>query len=264
MRTSSKRPYNVGLFQVFELGLLEIKCHIIDSLAYAGGQCIELYPDKPIYDIPAVPVCTGKELTDNLLKQIEPFGATFHLGQEVTTVEKQEDGRFFVMYHWHGSSGGGAVKGRDGFQCIGLMISLGGLTLPNVEGYEQAYPVRILRQELRTDTAGAGQFRGIYLQGNEHARELLTAWMEPFRDLGLTVVSNQSVGSTDHVAFDEVGLPGFQFLQDHIPGTGGHTNMDFYDAIQPEDLMKNAVIMASYAYHAAMSDERVPRKTPAK
>src|SRR5512144_2630585 len=86
----------VGLFQVFELGLLEIKAHIIDSLAYPGGQCIELYPDKPIYDIPAVPVCTGKELTDNLLKQIEPFGATFHLGQEVTVVEKQGDGRFFV------------------------------------------------------------------------------------------------------------------------------------------------------------------------
>ncbi len=86
----------VGLFQIFELGLLEIKAHIIDSLAYPGGQCIELYPDKPIYDIPALPVVTGKELTDNLLKQIEPFGATFHLGQEVTTVEKQEDGRFFV------------------------------------------------------------------------------------------------------------------------------------------------------------------------
>ncbi len=86
----------VGLFQVFELGLLEIKAHIIDSLAYPGGQCIELYPDKPIYDIPAVPVCTGKELTDNLRKQIEPFEATFHLGQEVTTVRKQDDGRFFV------------------------------------------------------------------------------------------------------------------------------------------------------------------------
>jgi thioredoxin reductase (NADPH) len=86
----------VGLFQVFELGLLEIKAHIIDSLAYAGGQCIELYPDKPIYDIPAVPVCTGKELTDNLLKQIEPFGATFHLGQEVNGLAKQEDGRFLV------------------------------------------------------------------------------------------------------------------------------------------------------------------------
>jgi thioredoxin reductase (NADPH) len=86
----------VGLFQVFELGLLEIKAHIIDSLAYPGGQCIELYPDKPIYDIPAVPVCTGKELTDNLLKQIEPFGATFHLGQEVSVVERKDDGRFYV------------------------------------------------------------------------------------------------------------------------------------------------------------------------
>jgi thioredoxin reductase (NADPH) len=86
----------VGLFQVFELGLLEIKAHIIDSLAYPGGQCIELYPDKPIYDIPAVPVCTGKELTDNLLKQIEPFGATFHLGQEVAEVQRRSDGRFDV------------------------------------------------------------------------------------------------------------------------------------------------------------------------
>lgn len=86
----------VGLFQVFELGLLEIKAHVIDSLAYPGGQPIELYPDKPIYDIPAIPVCTGKELTDGLMKQIEPFGATFHLGQTVTTVQKQDDGRFFV------------------------------------------------------------------------------------------------------------------------------------------------------------------------
>ena len=73
---------------MFELGLLEIKSHVIDSLAYPGGQPVELYPDKPIYDIPAIPVCTGQELTDSLLKQIEPFGATFHLGQEVVTVDK--------------------------------------------------------------------------------------------------------------------------------------------------------------------------------
>ena len=84
----------VGLFQVFELGLLEIKAHVIDSLTAVGGQCVELYPDKPIYDIPAVPVCTGQELTDNLLKQIEPFEPTFHLGQEVTLVVRREDGRF--------------------------------------------------------------------------------------------------------------------------------------------------------------------------
>ncbi|MBB3223581.1 NAD(P)/FAD-dependent oxidoreductase [Pseudoduganella umbonata] len=86
----------VGLFQVFELGLLEIKAHVIDSLAAVGGQCVELYPDKPIYDIPAIPSCTGQELTDGLLKQIEPFGPTFHLGQEVTVVQKREDGRFDV------------------------------------------------------------------------------------------------------------------------------------------------------------------------
>ena len=86
----------VGLFQVFELGLLEIKAHVIDALPEAGGQCIELYPDKPIYDIPAIPVCTGRELTENLLKQIKPFGAQFHLGQEVTQLEKQTDGRFLI------------------------------------------------------------------------------------------------------------------------------------------------------------------------
>ncbi|KQZ39765.1 thioredoxin reductase (NADPH) [Duganella sp. CF458] len=86
----------VGLFQVFELGLLEIKAHVIDSLSAVGGQCVELYPDKPIYDIPAIPSCTGQELTDGLLKQIEPFGATYHLGQEVTVVQKREDGRFDV------------------------------------------------------------------------------------------------------------------------------------------------------------------------
>jgi len=107
---------------------------------------------------------------------------------------------------------------------------------------------------------GAGQYRGIYLQGNEAARSMLTAWMEPFRDLGMTMVSNQSLGSTDHVSFDEVGLPGFQYLQDRTPGTAGHTNLDYLEGIQPEDLMKNATIMASYIYHAGMATERIPRK----
>ena len=86
----------VGLFQVFELGLLGLKSHIVDSLPAAGGQCIELYPDKPIYDIPAIPVCTGRELIERLLEQIRPFGAGMHLGQEVTEVHRREDGRFHV------------------------------------------------------------------------------------------------------------------------------------------------------------------------
>ncbi|MEY4562837.1 MAG: hypothetical protein RLZZ618_2114 [Pseudomonadota bacterium] len=86
-----------GLFQIFELGLLGIAAHVIDALPYVGGQCIELYPDKPIYDIPAVPVCTGRELIANLQKQIAPFKADFHLGQVVTVIEPQADGRFVVV-----------------------------------------------------------------------------------------------------------------------------------------------------------------------
>ena len=86
----------VGLFQVFELGLLDIRAHVVDSLAAVGGQCMELYPDKPIYDIPAAPVLTGRELTDNLLRQIAPFEPVFHLGQEVSTLQRRADRRFDV------------------------------------------------------------------------------------------------------------------------------------------------------------------------
>jgi thioredoxin reductase (NADPH) len=86
----------VGLFQVFELGLLEIRAHLIDSLPVPGGQCIELYADKPIYDIPGTPVCSGRELVDRLLKQIEPFNTPFHLGQQVNGVQRQADGRFLI------------------------------------------------------------------------------------------------------------------------------------------------------------------------
>jgi hypothetical protein len=108
---------------------------------------------------------------------------------------------------------------------------------------------------------GAGAFRGIYLQGNEHARQMFAAWAAPLRDLGFIAISNQSVGSTDHVSFDRAGLPGFQFIQDRIPWTAGHTNLDFLDTIQAEDVMKNSVIMAVFAWHAANADERVPRET---
>ncbi len=86
-----------GLFQVFELGLLGVKAHILDSLKLPGGQCTELYPDKPIYDIPALPVCGAQELVDRLMQQIKPFGAEFHLGEEAVELHKQENGRFRVV-----------------------------------------------------------------------------------------------------------------------------------------------------------------------
>lgn len=84
----------VGLFAVFELGLNDIKCHLIDILERAGGQCAELYPEKPIYDIPAVPVCTGTELTERLLEQGRPFTPTFHFGQMVESMEKTPEGKW--------------------------------------------------------------------------------------------------------------------------------------------------------------------------
>ena len=86
-----------GLFQVFELGLLGIKAHLIDSLAAPGGQCTELYPDKPIYDIPALPVCGAQELVDRLMQQIKPFDPVFHLGQEVVQLTPRADRRFDVV-----------------------------------------------------------------------------------------------------------------------------------------------------------------------
>lgn len=85
-----------GLFQVFELGLLGIKAHIVDSLAHPGGQCAELYPDKPIYDIPALPVCGAQELVERLLTQIKPFEPQWHLGEEATELVPKEGGRFEV------------------------------------------------------------------------------------------------------------------------------------------------------------------------
>jgi carboxypeptidase Q len=109
---------------------------------------------------------------------------------------------------------------------------------------------------------GTGAIRGVYLQGNEAIRPVFAAWMVPFRNLGMTTLTIRSTGSTDHVPFDEVGLPGFQFVQDPLEYSSHshHSNMDLYERIQPEDMMKNAVIIASFVYHAANRDELLPRK----
>ncbi|HEX4533974.1 MAG TPA: NAD(P)/FAD-dependent oxidoreductase, partial [Rhizomicrobium sp.] len=84
----------IGLFAVFELGLLDLKAHLVDILDRPGGQLTELYPEKPIYDIPGLPVVTGQELADRLMQQIKPFGATFHLSQMASALEKLPDGRW--------------------------------------------------------------------------------------------------------------------------------------------------------------------------
>lgn len=109
---------------------------------------------------------------------------------------------------------------------------------------------------------GTGAIRGVYLQGNEAIRPVFEAWMAPFRNLGMTTLTIRNTGGTDHLAFDAVGLPGFQFIQDPVEYSSHshHTNMDLYERIQPQDMMKNAVIIASFVYHAANRDGLLPRK----
>ena len=109
---------------------------------------------------------------------------------------------------------------------------------------------------------GTGKIRGVYMQGNEAVRPIFRAWLAPFRDMGATTLSLSNTGGTDHLSFDGVGLPGFQFIQDEVEydSRTHHSNQDVYDRIQEEDMKQAATIMASFVYNTAMRDEKLPRK----
>lgn len=109
---------------------------------------------------------------------------------------------------------------------------------------------------------GTGKVRGVYMQGNEAARPIFRAWLAPFADMGASTLTLENTGGTDHLSFDGIGLPGFQFIQDGIEyGTRTHhSNMDVYDRVQEEDVKEASVIMAAFAYNAAMRDGSFPRK----
>jgi len=109
---------------------------------------------------------------------------------------------------------------------------------------------------------GTGKIRGVHLQENEAVSPIFEAWMKPFKDLGMNTLSMRNTGGTDHLSFDAVGIPGFQFIQDPIEyeTRTHHSNMDVYDRLQPEDLKQAAVIVAAFVYDAAMRDQMLPRK----
>jgi hypothetical protein len=109
---------------------------------------------------------------------------------------------------------------------------------------------------------GAGKIRGIYMQGNEAVRPIFTKWLAPFHELGAETITVSRTGSTDHISFDTIGLPGFQFIQDPLEymTRTHHSNQDVFDRIQAEDLKQCATIMAAFVYNAAMIDEKIPRK----
>jgi Zn-dependent M28 family amino/carboxypeptidase len=109
---------------------------------------------------------------------------------------------------------------------------------------------------------GTGKIRGVYMQGNEAVRPIFRAWLAPFKEMGATTLTISNTGGTDHLAFDGVGLPGFQFIQDSVEydTRTHHSNMDVYDRIQADDMKQASVIMAAFVYNTAMRDKKLPRK----
>jgi len=110
---------------------------------------------------------------------------------------------------------------------------------------------------------GSGKIRGIFLQNNEAARDIFKVWLEPFAGMGATTVAINNSGSTDHISFDAVGIPGFEFIQDPLEyeTRTHHSNMDTYDHLAIDDLKQAAVIIAAFVYNTAMRDELLPRKS---
>jgi thioredoxin reductase (NADPH) len=166
----------VGIFQIFELGLLGIGSVIIDSLAQVGGQCTELYPDKPIYDIPALPVCNAQELIDRLLEQVKPFNAKFHLGQEVAEVKPLPDGKFLVVTSLGTEITAGTIviaAGVGSFQPRRL-------ALPGAEAFEG--------KSVHYRVKSAGEFSGkdlVICGGGDSALDWTVALCEKARSLTL-------------------------------------------------------------------------------
>jgi hypothetical protein len=109
---------------------------------------------------------------------------------------------------------------------------------------------------------GTGKIRGVYLQGNDMVRPIFDAWLAPFRDLGATTLTIRNTGGTDHQSFDDLGLPGFQFIQDPLDygSRTHHSNLDVYDHVVPADLMQASALLASFVYEAATRQQMLPRK----
>jgi carboxypeptidase Q len=162
-----------------------------------------------------------------------------------------------------GSRGSSATKSNSGQPSE---------TSGKTKGSTAQAPPRPTKYELKPEHArfaayfnldnGTGKVRGVYLQGNEAVRPIFRAWLAPFAEMGALTLSPNNTGGTDHLSYDAVGLPGFQFIQDPLEydTRTHHSNMDVFDRIQEEDMKQASVVMASFVYHAAMRNEKLPRK----
>lgn len=228
-----------GLFQVFELGLLNISAHIIDSLPQVGGQCAELYPDKPIYDIPALPSVGAQELIDRLLQQIEPFKPQFHLNQQVNVLQQTDDGRFHVetstgtrfdagsviiaaglgafvartlkapgAAQWHDISIHNKVINPDDFAGKHLAILGGGDSALDwtLELFDKCASINIVhrRPDYRAQPASVSKMKALVEAGkmNEHQGNVTKVMGDEEKLTGLEIINRE--GNTSQVDCDQV------------------------------------------------------------
>ena len=159
----------VGLFQAFQLGLQDIRCHVVDALPQVGGQCVELYANKPIYDIPGIPLCTGQELIDQLQQQVKPFAPQFHLQELVSELKATEDGQWHVQ-----TDKGTQFKAATVFIAAGVGAFVKrGLSLP---GFDE-----LLNKQIFHAAPNPSSFKGkhlIVLGDNDAALEACAHWRE--------------------------------------------------------------------------------------
>lgn len=189
----------VGLWQVFQLGLQDIRCHVIDALPRGGGQPAELYPDKPIYDIPGLPVCSGQELMDRLQQQVRPFSPTLHLGQTVAALNRRDDGRFDVL-----TSADTAFVARSVFIAAGVgAFQARPLKLVGIEAFEGSQVFH------RPQDAAAFAGRHVVVHGGE---EMAVDWALRLIDADTPPASVTLLHRRDVFQADEADLARLQAL----------------------------------------------------
>jgi thioredoxin reductase (NADPH) len=230
----------VGLFAVFELGLLGLKCHLIDILDRAGGQCAELYPEKPIYDIPAVPMCTGQELTDRLLEQINAFEPVFHFQEMAEKLTKLEDGR------WHLTTD----QGTEITSTVVVIAAGGGSFVPkkphldgleDFEGSSVHYAVRRIEdfRDKRVVIAGGGD-SALDWALNLHPvakRVTIVHHRDGFRAAPASVEHMRSLVEKGEMDFEIAQLAGLEGSGGQLSGVKVKTKTDGENTIEADTLL---------------------------
>jgi thioredoxin reductase (NADPH) len=186
----------VGLFQAFQLGLQDIRCHVVDALPQVGGQCVELYANKPIYDIPGIPLCTGQELIDQLQQQVKPFAPQFHLQELVSELKTTDDGQWQVQ-----TDKGTQFKAATVFIAAGVGAFIKrGLSLP---GFNE-----LLGKQIFHSAPSPSSFKGqhlIVLGDNDAALEACAHWREgPDAAASVTLVHRRDQFQAAHQAIEDM------------------------------------------------------------